>query len=229
MALARAIVFRPPLLLMDEPLGALDKKLRDHMQIELLKIQDQLGVTVIYVTHDQEEALVMSDRVVVMSDGLIQQSGRPDELYRRPANRFVADFVGETNILEGRITRDGSPPTIAIAGGVQVTAPSNRTWRAGDRAYLVVRPECIRIGAHAATGTNLLDGVVERVIYVGDVSRVLVTLRSGQTVTAKVQNSGDAGTIEVGESVGIAWDSQATWLVGDTAEHGSVQHTEKQQ
>jgi putative spermidine/putrescine transport system ATP-binding protein len=214
-ALARAIVFRPPLLLMDEPLGALDKKLREHMQIELLKIQDRLGVTVIYVTHDQEEALVMSDRVVVMADGVIQQIGRPDELYRRPGNRFVADFVGEANILEGRITGEGSMHTLAIAPGVQVRAPSNRGWKGGERAFLILRPECVRIGARAESCANRLEGAIERVIYVGDASRVLITLPTGQTLIAKVQNSGDAGAGEVGDMVRVGWDSDSTWLVAD--------------
>jgi putative spermidine/putrescine transport system ATP-binding protein len=214
-ALARAIVFRPPLLLMDEPLGALDKKLREHMQIELLKIKDRLGVTVIYVTHDQEEALVMSDRVVVMSDGAIQQIGRPDELYRRPANRFVADFIGETNLLEGRITGEGAMPALAIAPGVQVRAPSNRAWKDGERAFLVVRPECVRIGTRAAPCANRLEGTIDRVIYVGDVSRILITLPSGQTLIAKLQNSGDAGAGDVGDVVRVGWDSESTWLVAD--------------
>jgi len=214
-ALARAIVFGPPLLLMDEPLGALDKKLREHMQIELLKIQDRLGVTVIYVTHDQEEALVMSDRVVVMANGRIQQVGRPDELYRRPANRFVADFIGETNIIAGRVAATGSMPTLTMAFGAQVRAASDRAWKAGERGFLVLRPECVRIGVRAETCANRLDGVVERVIYVGDVSRVLLTLANGETLIAKVQNSGDAGAIEVGERVRIGWDSEATWLVAD--------------
>jgi putative spermidine/putrescine transport system ATP-binding protein len=216
-ALARAIVFRPPLLLMDEPLGALDKKLREHMQIELLKIQDRLGVTVIYVTHDQEEALVMSDRVVVMADGVIQQIGRPDELYRRPGNRFVADFVGETNILEGRITGEGSMPTLAIATGVQVRAPSNRSWKSGERAFLILRPECVRIGRRAESCANRLEGAIERVIYVGDVSRVLITMSGGQTLIAKVQNSGDAGVGEVGDVVCVGWDSDPTWVVADAS------------
>ena len=212
-ALARAIVFGPPLLLMDEPLGALDKKLREHMQIELLRIQDRLGVTVIYVTHDQEEALVMSHRVVVMADGAIQQIGRPDELYQRPANRFVADFVGETNLIEGRVVADGASTTITIASGTKVQAPSKRAWKTGETAYLVVRPECMHIGARAARCANRLQGVLDRMIYVGDVSRVLVTLPSGQTLTAKLQNSGESAELKTGQRVDVGWDSQESWLV----------------
>jgi len=224
-ALARAIVFGPPLLLMDEPLGALDKKLREHMQIELLKIKDQLGVTVIYVTHDQEEALVMSDRVVVMANGAIQQVGRPDELYRRPANRFVADFIGETNIIEGRVISHGSSPTISIGSAAQVRVPSNRAWTSGERAFLVLRPECVRLGGLAEACENRMQGVVERVIYVGDVSRVLIAVPGGQTLSAKLQNSGEARSVMSGDKVTIGWESDATWLVSDlsaAASHSSA-------
>jgi ABC-type Fe3+/spermidine/putrescine transport system ATPase subunit len=215
-ALARAIVFGPPLLLMDEPLGALDKKLREHMQIELLKIRDRLGITVIYVTHDQEEALVMSDRVVVMAHGQIQQIGPPDELYRRPANRFVADFIGETNIIETQVVGAGNPATVAVAPGVVVEAVSNRAWSSGERAFLILRPECVRIGPEALACPNRLEGIVERVIYVGDISRVLITGPGGQTLVAKLQNSGAARAFDVGQPVTLGWDSPATWLVGDT-------------
>jgi putative spermidine/putrescine transport system ATP-binding protein len=214
-ALARAIVFRPPLLLMDEPLGALDKKLREHMQIELMKIQDRLGVTVIYVTHDQEEALVMSDRVVVMADGEIQQVGRPEELYQRPANRFVADFIGETNILPGEVTMGGSAASVAIAPDVEVRAPSSRVWSKGDRAFLILRPECVRIGAAAQACGNRMQGKVERVIYVGDASRIHVMLANGQALIAKMQNSGPTRGIDSGDDIAIGWDSDSTWLVGE--------------
>ncbi len=216
-ALARAIVFDPPLLLMDEPLGALDKKLREHMQIELLKIQDRLGITIIYVTHDQEEALAMSDRVVVMADGAIQQIGRPDELYRRPANRFVADFIGETNLIEGEIVVAGRHPSMALRLGLRVEAPSDREWRVGERGFLVVRPECLRVGARAEACTHRLEGVVDRVIYVGDVSRVLLNVADGQMLIAKLQNSGEGRAFEVGERVVAGWEAEATWLVPERA------------
>lgn len=214
-ALARAIVFGPPLLLMDEPLGALDKKLREHMQIELLKIQDRLGVTVIYVTHDQEEALVMSDRIVVMADGLIQQIGRPEELYRRPANRFVADFIGETNLIKCEVIVGGKYPSVSLLPGVQVQPPSAREWSTGEHGYLVVRPECVRVGVRAETCANRLETTVDRVIYVGDVSRVLLSVANGQTLVAKLQNSGEVRTLKVGERVMVGWDSDETWLVAE--------------
>ena len=216
-ALARAIVFQPPLLLMDEPLGALDKKLREHMQLELMKIKRRLDVTVIYVTHDQEEALVMSDRVVVMADGVIQQVGSPRELYQRPANRFVADFIGDTNVVEGRVTSTSPTVTVSIAPGADIQAPADHAWSTGDRPYAVIRPECIRIGASARHCANRLDGIVEQIIYVGDSSRYIVTLSNGQSVKVKRPNSGEPQAADVGERVTLGWDVEATWLVADSA------------
>jgi putative spermidine/putrescine transport system ATP-binding protein len=212
-ALARAIVFRPPLLLMDEPLGALDRKLREHMQIELMKIQSRLGITVVYVTHDQEEALVMSNRVAVMADGTLQQVGSPEELYQRPANRFVADFVGETNLIDGRILVSGSAASVLVAPGFEVHAHSDRQWTKGDDVCVVVRPECVRIGTTAQGCVNRLDGIVERVIYIGDVSRFMVTLPSGQTLVVKVQNGGQAHAANVGERITLGWSAESSWLV----------------
>ena len=214
-ALARAIVFRPPLLLMDEPLGALDKKLREHMQIELMNIHERLGVTVIYVTHDQEEALFMSDRVVVMADGEIQQTGRPDELYQRPANRFVADFVGETNILDGEVAAGGMPAIVAVAPGLEVQARASRVFAKGERASVILRPECVRVGAAAEGCATRQRGTIERVIYVGDVSRILVRLAGGRVLVAKIQNSGSARDIVSGAGVTVGWDLDAAWLVTD--------------
>ena len=212
-ALARAIVFRPPLLLMDEPLGALDRKLREHMQIELMKIQSRLGITVVYVTHDQEEALVMSNRVAVMADGVLQQVGSPEELYQRPANRFVADFVGETNLIDGRILVSGSAASVLVAPGIEVHAHSDRQWTKGDDVCVVVRPECVRIGVAAQSYVNRLEGIVERVIYIGDVSRFMVTLPSGQTLVVKVQNGGQAHAANVGERITLGWSAESSWLV----------------
>ena len=215
-ALARAIVFQPPLLLMDEPLGALDKKLREHMQLELMKIKSRLDVTVIYVTHDQEEALVMSDRVVVMSDGVIQQVGRPQELYQKPQNRFVADFIGDTNVVGGRVVDSGSTVTVSIEPGADVHAPSNRAWSRGDRVFAVIRPECIRIGAQAQGCPNRLEGVVDQIIYVGDSSRYLVMLANGQSIKVKRPNSGEPQAANVGDRVALGWDLESTWLVAES-------------
>ncbi len=153
MALARAIVFDPPVILMDEPLGALDKKLRSHMQVELKQLQRRLGATVIYVTHDQEEALTMSDRVAVMDKGRLVQLGTPRELYDRPATAFVADFIGEMNLLPGTVRRGGAGGGAlhgALAGGSGAGA-RRRRCRPGPPSRLAVRPEHVRLSAPGRT------------------------------------------------------------------------------
>jgi ABC-type Fe3+/spermidine/putrescine transport system ATPase subunit len=212
-ALARAIVFHPPLLLMDEPLGALDKKLRERMQIELVKIKNRLNITVIYVTHDQEEALVMSDRVVVMSNGVVQQIGSPGELYSRPANRFVADFIGEANILDGIVQGNGPVLAIAERTGLALRAVSNGSWSAGDRVAVVVRPEQIVIGEAARACGNCFEGALDQVIYVGDSSRYLISLSSGVRIIAKVQNGGNTRMPAAGERVPVGWDADRAWVL----------------
>ena len=213
-ALARAIVFKPSLLLMDEPLGALDKKLRAHMQVELMKIKSQLDVTVIYVTHDQEEALTMSDRVVVMADGVIQQIGPPRALYEKPVNRFVADFIGDTNIFDGEVlTTAGSTVTVSLPGCGRILAHSEYNWSSGDRICAIVRPERIYVGPRALSCTNKLEGIIDRAIYIGDNFRLQVTLESGGTITIKTQNQGQSLETGPGDRIKLGWDSAATWLV----------------
>jgi len=172
-ALARALVFRPPLLLMDEPLGALDKKLREQMQIEIKHIQKRLGITVIYVTHDQEEALTMSDRIAVLSDGKLEQEGFPLEIYERPGNRFVADFIGETNLLEGEIRKEGTHSFIEICGlGVRFPAPPE-TGPAGGKVTVSIRPEKLWIG-ESEEGLPGFQGEIEELIYVGESTKYIV-------------------------------------------------------
>lgn len=212
-ALARAIVFRPSLLLMDEPLGALDKKLREHMQVELMKIKSRLDVTVVYVTHDQEEALTMSDRVVVMADGVIQQIGHPKELYERPVNRFVADFIGNTNIFDGEIVTTGTSTTVMISPGVILHAESSKNLSIGDRVCVILRPERVRVGAQSLNCKNQLEGVIDRVVYIGDNSRVRVLLATGSTLVAKLQNCGQVLSMSAGDRIRVGWDPESSWLV----------------
>jgi len=212
-ALARAIVFRPSLLLMDEPLGALDKKLREHMQVELMKIKSRLDVTVVYVTHDQEEALTMSDRVVVMADGVIQQIGHPKDLYERPVNRFVADFIGDTNIFDGEIVTTGPLITVMISPGVMLHAESSKNFPIGDRVCVILRPERVRVGAESLNCKNQLEGVIDRVVYIGDNSRVRVLLATGNTLVAKLQNCGQTLSMNAGDRIRVGWDRESTWLV----------------
>ncbi|MBZ9775181.1 ABC transporter ATP-binding protein [Mesorhizobium sp. CO1-1-8] len=184
-ALARALVFEPSLVLMDEPLGALDKKLREHMQLEIKHIHTMLGVTVVYVTHDQSEALTMSDRVAVFNDGGIAQLGSPDELYNQPRNSFVASFIGENNTLEGVVEAiSGKECRVRLIGGGDVTALAVDVAE-GDVCHVAVRPERLRLGT-AAEGENALAASVDGRIYLGDHLRLLARLPNDQVLTVKV-------------------------------------------
>ena len=170
-ALARALVFNPQLVLMDEPLGALDKRLREQMQLEIKKLLDTMGITIVYVTHDQSEALTMSDRIAVFNDGIVQQIDRPDALYERPANSFVANFVGENNVLAGTVKSiDKGYCDVALACGGSVVARAANVEKAGAATSLSVRPERISIlevGA-ACRGPNRIPATVASIIYLGD-------------------------------------------------------------
>src|SRR5262249_51017522 len=194
-ALARALVFRPRVLLMDEPLGALDKKLRSHMQLELKHIQQRLHVTVIYVTHDQEEALTMSDRIAVMQGGRIEQVGTPAELYDRPASRFVADFLGESNFLDAVVVAaepDGRW-RCRSAGGLEFSGRGAVALAAGQAVTATVRPEKLvpadDPGAAAlGAAANTCKGLVEEAIYVGDATRYRVGLGTDGGLVIKMPN-----------------------------------------
>lgn len=207
-ALARALVFRPRLLLMDEPLGALDKRLRELMQLEIRQLQQQLGITTISVTHDQVEALVMSDLVAVLDGGRLQQLGPPLEVYQRPANRFVADFLGESNLLLGfcRSNADGSlqftsKKGLATKVGVSA-APAGE-----DTTCVVIRPEHIAIGNEAERLPNCCSGEVYDVLYIGDIVKYRVVTDAGEELTAKTL-AGAAGSFRVGERILVGWRSE---------------------
>jgi putative spermidine/putrescine transport system ATP-binding protein len=221
-ALARALVFRPRVLLMDEPLGALDKKLRTHMQLELKHIQRQLHVTVLYVTHDQEEALTMSDRVAVMRQGRIEQVGTPAELYETPASRFVADFLGESNFLDGVVvgTGEGGRYRIRAADGLELTGVGTALLRPGQAVTAAVRPERFLCGA-ASLGANACRGVVSEVIYAGDATRYRVALGGDVAVTVKVPNRLGGPAYTPGQALPLAWDPAETRLFpGDAGGDG---------
>jgi len=218
-ALARALVFRPRVLLMDEPLGALDKKLRAHMQLELKHIQQRLHVTVIYVTHDQEEALTMSDRVAVMQGGRIEQVGTPAELYDRPASRFVADFLGESNFLDAVVVaadHDGRWRCRA-AGGLEFSGMAAAALSAGQPVTAAVRPEKLvpadEPGAAAlGASANTCKGVVEEAIYVGDVTRYRVGLGADGAVVIKMPNRVGSRPPSTGAALALAWSPEDTRL-----------------
>jgi putative spermidine/putrescine transport system ATP-binding protein len=193
-ALARALVYEPRLLLMDEPLGALDKKLREEIQLEIRKLHHRLGVTILYVTHDQEEALRMSDRIAVFDHGRIVQVGSGEDLYRRPATAFVAGFVGNSNFLAGRIAeRRGADLVVRLEDGTMLTLPAQAPLAAGDAARIMIRPEEIELAAAppAGPGVALPVTVVER-IFLGDTSTYEVTTADGRPLTIR-QPAGPAG------------------------------------
>jgi putative spermidine/putrescine transport system ATP-binding protein len=189
-ALARALIFKPDMVLMDEPLGALDRKLREEMQGEIRHLHTQLGTTILYVTHDQDEALAMSDRIAVFNEGTICQIGPPREIYDRPASLFVASFVGEINLLDGVVERvSGETATIAIASGATIAARKGGPLGTGDRAWASVRPENVVFAADVATDEaspgSTLKGSLEEVVYFGDHARFLLQLDGGSRLSIK--------------------------------------------
>lgn len=187
-AVARAIVFRPRLLLMDEPLGALDRKLREAVQLELKRIHRDLGATIVFVTHDQDEALVMSDRIAIFDAGKIQQIGTAEELYDRPATQFVAQFLGESNIFTGSLRRHGDTCSIDSPDGV-IRSGTVADTLAGDDAAIVVRPERCRLfeRGKAPDDWNSVDAWVSDIVYLGALRKVLLTLASGETAVVICQ------------------------------------------
>ena len=217
-AVARALVFEPPVLLMDEPLGALDKKLREQMQIEIKRLQQRLGVTVIYVTHDQEEALTMSDRIAVMRNGSLEQIGSPTELYDSPATPFVADFVGKTNFLEAvcqSCNGSGLEFGLGQSGFISLKdCPPNLTTppRPGEKMRLGVRPEAIRMACPGDSDDRTLNGVVEAVIFVGSFRTFLVRLTGGELVHVQASTDHDMTQPSEGDRVGLTIPGQAVQI-----------------
>jgi spermidine/putrescine transport system ATP-binding protein len=203
-ALARALVNRPEVLLLDEPLGALDLKLRKAMQLELKQLQEQVGITFIYVTHDQEEALTMSDRIAVMDRGKVLQLGSPEEIYERPNTRFVADFIGETNILEGTAEAiNGESIDVSLEGQAMVKAHCNVPVKVGQAVGVIIRPEQFSLGEN-----SMLKGRVEEMIYIGTDTRYIIRLTDKTSVTVREQNldRSRARLYQKGDEVGLKWD-----------------------
>jgi spermidine/putrescine ABC transporter ATP-binding subunit len=196
-ALARALVFDPDLLLMDEPLGALDKNLREQMQFELKRLHSELGITILFVTHDQEEALTLSDRIALMKDGTITQIGSAEELYERPATRFVAEFIGESNVVAGRV--DG--PWFITPGGARLPCPGDGPPAA---TLMVVRPEKFTLAQ--TPDTAAIMGTIIGLVYVGDFTRYLVEIAGGQRLIVKAQNRRSGERVREGQPVGLLLD-----------------------
>jgi putative spermidine/putrescine transport system ATP-binding protein len=204
-AVARALVFEPKLVLMDEPLGALDKQLREQMQYEIKHIHENLGVTVVYVTHDQGEALTMSNRIAVFNDGVIQQLATPADLYERPENAFVAQFIGENNKLLGRVEQlDGDTCTVAVNGST-VTARAVNVEGTGRESTLSLRPERVSINPPHGAVPNVFDARVEELIYLGDHMRTRVSLLGHDDFIIKVPNAAGHAHLRPGEAVKVGW------------------------
>ncbi len=209
-ALARALVFDPELVLMDEPLGALDKQLREHMQFEIKHLHERLGITVVYVTHDQGEALTMSDRIAVFNDGLIQQLASPSDLYERPDNSFVAGFIGENNRLTGTIeelARDKA--LVRLATGELIDATPVNVRETGQQTLVSIRPERIEFKPDLMPkGAHMLDAEVIEVIYMGDILRARLKVAGSEDFVMKMRNTLGQTRLSPGEKIRIGWHPQ---------------------
>jgi spermidine/putrescine transport system ATP-binding protein len=217
-ALARALVLRPAVVLLDEPLGALDAQIRRTLQVELKALQENVGLTFIYVTHDQEEALTMSDRLAVMNRGRIDQLGPPKDVYEQPDTTFVASFLGISNLITG-VARPGAGGRCVVAvGEFNLQAAQGDTAARGD-TRLMIRPERVRLEPHEAAGDNRIPGIVERVVYRGNADQVFIRLAGGDQIQALVQNAGNEGSREAGDAVRVHLPADALRVLGDTGVH----------
>ena len=224
-ALARALINSPQVLLLDEPLGALDLKLRKQMQVELKRIQSEIGITFIFVTHDQEEAMTMSDRIAVMREGGIEQLGRPEELYERPASSFVAGFLGVSNLLDGEVVgRHGELVDIQLADGTLVRAPAAAS-NGNTHVRVGVRPEKLRVTSshteapRSVEDTNALEGTVLDASYIGVSTQYIVQTADGHKLTVYAQNLETSGASEAladGQTVQLTWKPQHTFVIART-------------
>ena len=223
-ALARALVLRPKVLLLDEPLGALDRQLRKAMQVELRRIQHEVEITFVYVTHDQDEAMSMSDRVAVMRNGVFDQLGTPQEIFETPQTRFVADFMGASNIFSGRVAEvdpgDGAGRTVAIetGSGLRVISRGRRDVEQGASTSFSIRPEVVQVfaaGSDAAPDNSFEGRVVEKV-YLGDVTEIEVALGDDTTLTCRIPSRLDQRLgLEEGSGVRVGWDAEDCNLLTD--------------
>jgi spermidine/putrescine transport system ATP-binding protein len=222
-ALARALINRPAALLLDEPLGALDLKLRKEMQLELKELQQRTTTTFVYVTHDQEEAMTMSDRIAVMNGGVVEQLASPRELYQRPASAFVAGFIGTSNLIDLRVDRrDAAVLAMDLGEGQRILALEPPDGVAGEHATITVRPEWIKVANGAADDrASYVGGTVIDVVYLGSITQLIVLLRTGERLTVHRLND-EVGAVEPrpGESVMLRWAAEHSYIVGSAATGG---------
>jgi spermidine/putrescine transport system ATP-binding protein len=222
-ALARALVNRPAVLLLDEPLGALDLKLRKQLQVELKRIQREVGITFVYVTHDQEEALTMSDRIAVMNRGVIEQVDDPETVYERPATSFVAGFIGVSNLMPGEVvSADGASSELRLDAGPTVRTPGSGGAQVGERAHAVVRPEKLaleRAGTTVSGGRASVEGRVESSLYLGTATQMVVQLADGTRMTVLLPNADVEARHELpapGEAARLTWSDENIHIVRET-------------
>ena len=214
-AVARAIVFEPSVLLLDEPLGALDAKLREGMQIELKQLHNRIGATILYVTHDQEEALTLSDRIVVFNDGKIMQVGTPDDLYRLPQNRFVADFIGKTNFLTGKVcATDDKICSVNLEDGVAMHGPLRNSFST-PKSWVTysLRPEKILVGDEISDTPNSYEATVEEFLYLGEFTKYHLRIGKSVELIAKSSNRLGRGILSPGSKIKVGWDINELLLV----------------
>jgi ABC-type Fe3+/spermidine/putrescine transport system ATPase subunit len=213
-ALARALVFEPPVLLMDEPLGALDRKLREQLQGEIKRIQKALGVTVVYVTHDQEEALVLSDRIAVMESGKIHQMGPAAEVYESPTNMFVAQFLGESNIIDGQLAKiEGERIQIDLKAGAGSIEAASSNQRPAAMVRVLIRPEAMSLAKQRHGGCNALSGQVESFDYLGSSIRYVIETRAGR-LAVRVPRSPTNMRFEPGAELFVTWRPEDAKVFG---------------
>ncbi len=219
-ALARALINQPEVLLLDEPLGALDLKLRRGMQIELKRIQTEVGLTFVHVTHDQEEAMTMADTVAVMNAGVIEQMGAPEELYENPRTTFVANFLGQSNLIKGVVKSRSADLVTVDMHGIDVSIPADRAHAGGGEGWVGIRPEKVLIGDPGeeldAPGSSIPGGVVTDVSFVGVSTQYLVRMPWGQEVQVFQQNTGHRRLYRTGEDVELSWRPEYAFLLDIT-------------
>jgi len=215
-ALARALVLNPSVLLLDEPLGALDAKLRKALQVELKALQETVGITFVYVTHDQEEALTMSDRLAVMAGGRIEQVGSPAELYEEPATTYVAGFLGVANLFHAKAGGNGGGRCRLRLGDFDLEAAGGDTAATGD-VRVVIHPERVRLEPYGTTGPNRVPGMVERLVYQGPATQLVVRLANGDPLQALVQNQGEPLSWQQGTAIAVHLPADALRVLRESA------------
>jgi spermidine/putrescine transport system ATP-binding protein len=230
-ALARALAKRPAVLLLDEPLGALDLKLRKQMQVELSRIHRQVGTTFVFVTHDQEEALSMATRIAVMDGGHVRQIGAPREIYQGPVDRFVADFIGESNFLDGQLTDEGGVSRFRLRDGTLVPVPAPAAGSTNGRVSLMIRPEAVEVGRQppAVGSAVVIRGQAADVAFMGNHTRITIETEAGVLVALRFRDDSDEHAIEeemLDREVHAWWDPRESAVVagGERSEMGEQQH-----